>query len=291
MRRRHLLALCGAALAGCGSRTGDTPPTDTEQSPTEPTPTSERTETRTETGTPTGGPVTVEDLVARKAVTYESLMGSGGVLAERGRQYVVGSVVSDRELSADEFAFEADGRSWSPGLPDTAGGLSASVAGREGSRVGRGPGAGVRSYVAFAVPSPLRADRAQVRYTGAASATFPLPDAAVATLAAPEPRFELVDLTVPESVEQGQSLDVSLTARNASAVDGRFLAAVYWPTNRIADDDESHRVVRRVAAGEKTTASLSLDTEYTAYESGPVPLTVRGHVGAERSVRVTGVDR
>jgi len=231
--------------------------------------------------------VTVEDVVVRKAVTYESLMGSGGVLTERGRQYVVASVVSSRELTADAFTFEADDRSWSPGLPDTAGGLNFSVAGREGSRVGRATGAGDRSYVAFAVPSPLRTDRARIRYTGTGSVTVPLSDPVVAALAAPEPRFELVDLTVPESVGQAQTLDISLTARNVSDVDGRFLAAVYWPTNLIADDDESHRVVRRVAAGEETTGSLSLDTEYTVSEPGTVPLTVRGHVSTDRSVRVT----
>ena len=86
-----------------------------------------------------------------------------------------------------------------------------------------------------------------------------------------------------ESFENGS---VSLTVENTSETGGRFLAACYWPTERIADDDESTVVEREVAAGETVGIPVSIDTEYTARESGPVTLRVDGHVTAEREVRV-----
>lgn len=229
--------------------------------------------------------VTVEDLIVRKAVTYESKMGSGGVLAAEGKQYVVASVSSSREVSRSDFAFDADGEEWSPGLPDTHGATNRSVAGRGSGPLGRAH-APDGAYLAFVVPSPLSASGAAVRYTGAEPGTWPLDGAARERLGAPGPQFELRDLQVPSKVRQGEPLDLTLSVENVSETDGRFLAAVYWPTEGIADDDESHVVEREVAAGERATVSRSIDTRYTAMEDGPVSLRVRGHVGASREVQV-----
>ncbi|MFD1525742.1 hypothetical protein ACFR9S_05395, partial [Halolamina salina] len=89
-----------------------------------------------------------------------------------------------------------------------------------------------------------------------------LPDDVRETLAASAPSFELDSLSVPDSVDRGETLEVELTATNTTETAGRFLAAAYWPT-RIADDDESHLIERSVDAGGTVTASLSIDTEYT----------------------------
>ena len=79
---------------------------------------------------------------------------------------------------------------------------------------------------------------------------------------------------------------MELTVTNTSGTDGRFLAAVYWPTELIADDDESHLIEQSVDAGASTTASLTIDTEYTTGEDGPVTLRVAGYVTAEREITV-----
>jgi hypothetical protein len=322
MQRRAFLTATGTALgvlvAGCVSDTGpagDGDPTGTPVPTDDPTdrrePTAESTPSRTppskRSATPTSTPpegVVVENVTVRKAVAYESTMGSGGVLAGPDRQYVVATVRAAGALAADAFAFVTDDDSWAPGLPDTRGALNWAVAGHEGGAVGeRGPG-GDRSFLAFTVPSPLSASNPRIRLSrdggaaaGASTAaestddgrTWPLSADARERLAASAPRFELLAFDAPSRVSHGEPLSVSLRCRNVSETDGRFLAAVYWPTDRIADDDESHLVERTVAAGETTAASLDLDTEYTASEPGPVALSVDGHVSARREVELRGV--
>lgn len=293
--RRSYLA--GAAtlltgIAGCTNRGAETDsPTD---SPTGTDPKGSPSETATpppgEAQRTVGGEtVAVTDIVARKAVTYESSMGSGGVLTVDGRQYVVASVHSDAELSLDAFSLRTANEAWPAGLSDTAGGTNYAVAGHEGGPVGHPVGGDGPAFVAFEVPSPLDAAESVVHLDhGGDTAEWPLPDGAVETLAAPEPSFELNSLSVPDSVQQGDPLEVELTATNTSDTAGRFLAAVYWPTDLIADDDESHIVEQRVDAGATTTQSLTIDTEYTTNEDGPVTLRVEGHVEAETTVKVTG---
>ncbi|WP_232686362.1 hypothetical protein [Halobacterium zhouii] len=288
MKRRTFLSAAGVtfstALSGClGERSGPRAPGGGNGTPTEEPTTQEPT--RSGTDPPDEPDVEVEDIVVRKAVRYSSIMGSGGVLAADDQQYVVASVQSDQELSESAFTLETDGQSWEPGLPETAGAINSAVAGHEGSPVGRNLGVSDRSYLAFAVPSPLTTSEASIRF-GESASEWPLPDAEQSRLAAPAPRFELDSLDVPEQVSQGEPLSVSLTATNVSETDGRFLAAVYWPTKRIADDDESHVVEREVASGDQVTASLEIDTEYTTSEDEPVTLSVRGHVTGERTIRI-----
>lgn len=276
MNRRTLLASAtntvSLALAGCLDSTDDT-----------------STPAGTDTATTQSG-VIVEDIIVRKAVTYESSMGSGGVLAERGRQYVVASVRSDRDLSPSAFTFVADRESWDPGLPDTAGAANFAVAGREGGAVGSPLGI-EGSYLTFAVPSPLSGSGARIRYDGPGGGEWLLPEAARDRLPAPEPEFERTELSVPETVEQGQPMTVSMTVENVAETEGRFLVAVYWPTALIADDDESHIVDRTVRSGEEINPSVQIDTAYTTDENGEITLRVRGHVRAERTVSVTDASR
>jgi len=269
VNRRKLLACCSgtlAALTGCLSAS---PAESTEESAPG---TESPTEQPTATPTASESSVAVEDVVAQKAVSYSSTMGSGGVLAAADRQYVVASVTGTETYERPAFVFETDSETSESGLEDTVGARNASVAGRH------------RPYVAFDIPSPLSASNPRIRRAGDDDETWSLPTDAAATLAAPAPRFELNELTVPDSVSEGRTLSVSLTVTNVTDTGGRFLAALYWPTRDIADDDESHIVERTVAAGETTTASLDIDTSYTASEDGPVTLSVRGHVCASREV-------
>ncbi|WP_323192480.1 hypothetical protein [Halostella sp. PRR32] len=280
MNRREILALCGCSVAGITGCLSQTPQQGDDNTDTS---------TDGETDEPRTDAVTVDDIVVRKAVTYESTMGSGGVLAGDDRQYVVASVQADGDLRDAEFTFETEAESWQPGLPDTTGAINRTVEGHDGGPVGRSFGGDGTSYLAFAVPSPLSASNPRIRYEGPANADdgeWPIPDAERERLGADGPRFELDSLEVPEELSQGEQLSVSLTATNVSDSDGRFLSAVYWPTKQIADDDESHIVDREVPAGDDVTATREIDTRYTTYESEPVTLSVRGHVSAEREIAV-----
>ncbi|AUV82307.1 hypothetical protein C2R22_12185 [Salinigranum rubrum] len=299
LSRRHLLAAVAgslAAVAGCTTRTPQStseptarPPQSTSAS-TSPTPTPESPERSPTDSSTTVRRVTLDDAVVRKAVRYESVMGSGGVLAGEDEQYVVATVRAPRNLQPSSFSFEANGRSWSPGLPETAGAVNVAVAGLEGWPLGRNDfDAGRPALLAFTVPSPLSASNPRIRFDGGASGEareWPLPAGERERLAAPAARFELDSLSVPESVSQGEPLSVSLSVTNVSNTAGRFLAALYWPTKLIADDDESHVLEREADAGETVTLSTDIDTAYTTNEAESIPLKLRGHVSAEREVRV-----
>jgi|AntRauTorcE11898_2_1112593.scaffolds.fasta_scaffold01463_4 hypothetical protein len=298
-RRQFLASSLGVAAAlataGCiadSPRTGGESPTDS------PTDSPKGSPSGTETPPPEsaersvgGDTVAVTDIVAEKAVTYESIMGSGGVVAPEGRQFVVASVHSDAELELESFSLHAGGETWAAADVGDEGAQNYAVAGHEGGVVGSPElvGGDAPRYVAFELDSPLDAEDARiVLERDGESGTWDLPDAARETLAASAPSFELDSLSVPDSVQQGEPLSVELTVTNTSDTDGRFLAAVYWPTHMIADDDESHLLGESVAAGASTTASLSLDTEYTAASESPVTLRVEGYVDAERDVTVEG---
>lgn len=272
MNRRQLLATVGlglAAVSGCQSGTpseSTATPAGTDTPPTSPA--APQQWTTDDTASP------LEAIVVRKAVTYETRLGSGGVRAAEDRQYVVAAIeTTDRQ---SEYVFEAGGQTWAAGLPDTADGNIYSVDGVE------------RPVVAFDIPSPLSAGDPRVR-TEWGSSDWTLPDEAQSVLEARSPRFELAELAVPERVSQGETMTVELTATNVSETGGRFLAAVYWPSEGIADDDESHVVDRTVPAGESASATVDIDTAFTAFESGPVTLYVDGHVSASRDIRVENV--
>lgn len=271
-RRTYLLGAgaLAAAATGCVSTGGDGDP---DPGPSD-----------TPTDSPDGD-VTLEDIGVRKAVGYESLMGSSGVFAAEDSQYVVASVTADRAVSAGAFAFEAGGEAREPGHGTTAGSVNRSLAGREGVPLGYGgyePGRD--AYLAFVVPSPLSAEAPEITFEGDAG-PWPLDAADRETLAALEPRFELESLSVPDGVTGGDPLEVTLEVRNVTETDGRFLASLVWPTRAVADDDEATVVERTVEAGGRATVNAEISTRYTANEDTTVVLAVTGHVEASREVQ------
>lgn len=279
-------------LAGCTSGPGGTEsPTETEPTDTEPkkSPSGTATEPPEAAKRTVGGDtVAVTDIVARKAITYQSTMGSGGVVAIDGKQFVVASVQSDAELSMEDFSFRTADDQWPATNPGEEGARNYAVEGHEGGAVGDRIGGDGQKFLAFELPSPLDATEPVIHLDhGGESAEWSLPDEAAATLPAPAPSFELDSLDAPDSVRQGDPLEVSLSVTNTSDTGGRFLAAVYWPSELIADDDESTIVEATVDAGASTTQSLSIDTEYTTNEDGLITLRVDGHVSAETEVQVT----
>jgi hypothetical protein len=292
-RRTYIagIATVLASAAGCtnrGNPSGTDTPTDVDVTDPKKSPFGTPTEPPEEAKRPVGDDtVAVTDIVARKAVTYQSTMGSGGVLATDDRQYVVASVQTDAALSLEAFSLRAAGDSWPAGLPDTRGAMNYAVAGHEGGEVGSPVGGGGPKFVAVDLPSPLDADEPVIRVKhDDDTAEWTLTDAAVETLAAPAPSFELESFSAPDTVSQGEEMTVELIATNTTNTAGRFLAAVYWPTARIEDDDESHIIDASVDAGATTTQSVTIDTANTAFEDGPVTLELAGHVAAEAEVQV-----
>lgn len=153
MNRRVLLASAGPALlpAGCLTSTDDAPATASSPDPTTGSPSP-----GADSPTPTSvDGITLDRLVARKNVTYAAAMGSGGVLADPGRQYVVARVRAGRELEPSAFRFETDDRTTAPGLPDAARSVTRSVAGLEGTTLGvRGHVTAERSVRVEGTPTP-----------------------------------------------------------------------------------------------------------------------------------------
>lgn len=290
-RRGYLasMSLGVAGLAGClfgtdepsGGTADDTTTTDDRTDRTT-EPSGSTDEPTTDDPTTTDTRVTVTDPIVRKAVTYYRWPASTRILAPANEQFVVATVEGPEETDPPGFALEADGEVFSPGVAVDSG-YGAEFAGRGGGSVVENDHAA--GYLAFRVPSPLDADDARIVRDDDGPMT-PLPDAAMATLARPGPEFERDALDVPASVERPTPVDVTLTVTNVADVDGRFLAGVHWPTEGIADDDETTVLERDVAAGETTSFSLSLQTGHAVGETSEHPLTVEGSVSADRTVEV-----
>ncbi|EFW89893.1 hypothetical protein ZOD2009_21967 [Haladaptatus paucihalophilus DX253] len=295
--RRQLLATVGALSAGLAGCLGESPggtgsqssvPTDTETTSTDTTDESTTGDVPPDTTTAENASfslpessvkslgevrVAVANPTVGKAITYESIMGSGGVLQSDGTQFVVAEVQSQQgnavdaggDPAYDAFELVADGKTYSAvEIEDrTTGAYTSSLAERGDIRYGNtyAMAAGTVGWLAFEPPSPLEASEAAIRCRyGGETAEWELSDDAVATLGRPAPTFELESFDA--TVEQ-YSVDLSFVVKNVSENDGRFLAALYWPTTGIADDDESTIIERAVAAGERVEWSGSFDTEYT----------------------------
>jgi len=289
-RRRYLAAL-GIGLtgvSGCLSDDGTPAGADGGDGDTDaPDGTTDRRPGTTVTDGPGSsqefGEVTVSDVAVREAVTFYRWPSSTEVLAPADEQFVVAQVTGPEDATPPAFAFRADGREWSPGIGRGATSGPASLAGRDGGSATedfRESG-----YLAFRVPSPV--DAADPRIVAPdRGASLSLSDAATAQLATASPMFSLERVEVPDAVDHPAPVDVTVTVRNTSDVDGRFLAGLHWRTEMVADDDETTVVSGQVAAGETASFSASLDTEYAVRETTDHPLTVSGYVTAERSIRV-----
>lgn len=285
-RRSYLAAasLALAGLAGCLSE-NDGPGGDT---PDDPQTTAETTDGTTErTGSTHDHPTVAEDVtvtnpIVRKAVTHYAWPASTQILAPDGEQFVVATVDGPEDTDPPGFTLDAGGESYAPGV-DVPGRYNAILAGRDGGSVLQNDHAS--GYLAFRVPSPLDVDDATIVRDDGGPST-PLPEDAIATLGRPAAEFTLDSLDHPDTVERPEHVDVSLTVTNTSDVDGRFLAGLHWPTEGIADDDETIVLEQHVAAGETTSFTRTLGTGTAVMETSDHPLTIEGSVTAERIIEI-----
>ncbi|UPV99887.1 hypothetical protein M0R88_15375 [Halorussus gelatinilyticus] len=243
--------------------------------------------------------VGVANPVARSTVAYDSIMGSSGVLASEGTQFVVAAVQSDDGSGADAagppaydaFELVAGGERF-PAVEieqRTTGAFTTSLAGRGEIKYddpyANSGGESRVGWVAFEVASPLSADSPAIRcrYAGA-SAVWDLPGETATALGRRAPDFELRSFDA--TVAGGDGVELSLTAENVSGIAGEFLAAVYWPTT-IADDDESHIVRESVGPNGRVEWSKTVDAEYAASSDGTVTASVEGCVSGTATVSLS----
>ena len=303
--RRQFLGAAGVALlgvAGCvgdlsnGTTDGTSASTSTSTDPSATDGTSTTTATPVSSERALGGVVVgVTMPTVRKAVAYQSIMGSGGVLVPDDQQFVVAAVESGKQSRTDAtgdppyegFDLVVDDETYpAVDVEDrTTGAYTTSLAGRGQVRYAA-PYASGRDvgWVAFELPSPVDASDAAIRCQhDGETAEWSLSDDQVAALSRRAPTFELRSF---ETTVDGPTVDLSLVVENVSETDGRFLAAVYWPTERIADDDESTIVDRSVAAGDRVEWTKTFDTKYAAGQDGTVTASVDGPVSAERTLEL-----
>ncbi|WP_135851121.1 hypothetical protein [Halorussus salinus] len=243
--------------------------------------------------------VGVAETVARPAVAYDSIMGSGGVLAPEEAQFVVAAVQSDDGSGADAagpptaeaFELVAGGERFPAAEIEerTTGAFTTSLAGRGRVKYddpyADGAAKGGVGWVAFEVPSPLAADSPAIRCRyGGETAVWDLPAEEAAALGEPAPRFELRSFDA--TVADGETVELSLTAENVAEVGGELLAAVYWPTT-IADDDESLLVRKSVAPSGRVEWSETVDAAYAASSDGTVTASVEGCVSGTTTVALS----
>jgi hypothetical protein len=295
--RRQLLATVGAlsiGIAGCLGQspggTGDESPTPTDESPPD-TATAERSSfSLPESSVKFLGDVrvAVANPTVGKAITYTSIMGSGGVLQSDGKQFVVAAVQSQQGTTVDakgdpaydDFELVVDGETYPTVEIEkrTTGAYTRSLGERGNGRYGSPYSSGwAVGWLAFEPPSNESEAAIRCRY-GGETVEWSLPEEAVTELARPAPKFELesFDATVDK-----YSVDLSFVAKNVSENDGEFLAAIYWPTTGIADDDESTILRRSVSGDERIEWSGSFPTEYT---DGVVTARLGGGVTGEIEV-------
>ena len=285
--RRKFLAMCGLTatltLSGCqGSSEREEGDSGDQTTPHTTATTVRKTSTQ---ALPEG--IILDDVRVRKALIYDFAVGKDEVKVDDDKQYVLANVRAENGATSNEFVFKTDGRSWSSHLVKEA--LDdESLPGYHKPVNPISPTS--RFTLEFKLPSPLTVTNPRIQSTVAETPSidqkvWTLSEANQERLAAQPPKFELIDLTVPDSVSHDETVSVSMTVSNTSNTDGHFLAMIVWPTFR-ADDDESINVRQFIAGDETKTITNDFGIEGSRLESNPTPLQIRGHVNAEREVTV-----
>lgn len=236
-RRRYLGyvgSFAGIGLAGCtGPAFGDGTRNDPSQPPSE-TPTAESP------GTVIAGEYTAR--LSRPRVRASVLRANVhvDVDAEPGSQFLVFDVETEGAAVEDlPLSLLADGER---------------VA-RHHRFVGRSDSER-RATVSFAVPVAAYDSATVVLAAGGESDRWPLPAGIVATFGR-APTFVVESLTVPDSVEHGNSFEASFTVANRGDRDARFLAE--FGHGLVSDTGE---VELRVPAGKRVTHTQRIEPYY-----------------------------
>jgi len=258
MRRRHLLALCGAGLAGlagCASGQSAEPASQTDDAPGggdggpdgDGSPDGE--DTATPDGSTPGGSLDASVLALQPALVHLATPDSLGVSSDPDTQYLFLSLsVTDGEPPArSELAFRFDGEHHTPLEADGPTDLWRLYDDERG-RYDAGSGEG---WVCFPLPATGAPEGAGL--TWADSVWVPSPDVRE-RLAAESPPLS-VEWSVPDSVEAGVSPAVEVSVTNEGERAGRFVGALNRSGPRVAYTPVT-AVSRPMPAGETETWTL-----------------------------------
>ena len=295
MRRRHLLALCGAGLAGLAGCTSGQPAE--TASPTDDAPGDggggsdhDGTTTTPDRSTPASS-LGVSVLALQPALVHLATPDSLGVSSEPDTQYLFLSLsATDGEPPArSELAFRFDGEHYDPieadGLTDLWRLYDDEAKGRYDADSGEG-------WVCF--PLPVTGAPEGAGLTWSDNVWVPSPDARE-RLAAGPPSLS-VSWSVPNSVEAGTSLAVEVSVTNEGDRDGRFVGALNRSGPRVAYTPVAAVSRPVLAGGAETwtpgTHALGEPGEWSETD-GPTEATYYLHWPgnrAQRTVEVVAAD-
>ena len=294
MRRRRLLALTAAGLAGCtgpvGSGTETTPRTGTDESRN-----GDTTDTATDPQTTTAAgfdPVTVEPSALQPALVTLVHPDAIGLTDGEGRQYLyLHARVEGTGPPRDRFTFRLDGSEYDP-LTGENNYLYRELREAEPPLY---PGSDGSGLLLFGLPEAV-GDASDARLSWPGGEWEPGADLRE-RLATPEPSVDL-SVSFPETVEVGTQPTLSFTVENTGSVAGRALLAVNRSGPRIASTPVT-TFSRLVPAGERqswewTDESVRTDADaisLTAEDGGFTSMQYRvDWIGEEISgdVSITG---
>lgn len=292
-RRACLAALSSgiAVAAGCvsGGSDGDDAPDSNRSDGSPQDDEADANESDADGGSPGEDESAAElrDVTVGKAVPVYRWPASTEIVDPDREQFVVATVSTEREISASDFVLETESERYAPDYPVPNTSQQITIDGLRGFH----PSIGVSPVLlVFRLPSPHASTEYEIRYEGDTAQAWELSTDLVDRLTSPQPSFDLVAFDCPSTIDNADEFDVGIEARNESYTDGRFLAAVTFPTAE-HDDDEAHVVSEEVAGGDRLETTLQLDgialaCNHEPGESESVPLTLGGCVEADREIRV-----
>ena len=290
MRRRHLLALCGAGLtglAGCTSGQSAEPTSPPDDAPgdggggsdedgTTPTP---------DSSTP-GGSLDASVLALQPALVHLATPDSLGVSSDADTQYLFLSlsVTGGEPPARSDLAFRFDGEHYDPIEADGPTDLWR-LYDDEGGRYDTDSGEG---WVCFPLPATGAPEGAGLTWSD--NVWVPSPDVRE-RLAAESPPLS-VSWSTPDSVEAGASPAVEVSVTNGGDRDGRFVGALNRSGPRVAYTPVAS-VSRLVPAGGTETwtpgtHALGEPGEWSETD-GPTEATYHLHWPGDRSQRTVEV--
>lgn len=273
MRRRELLGLAAAGMAGCAgvSRPTRTLPTPLDESPNK---------SFGKEATVGQTTVTVWDAEVQTSERYTTSDNHLDVYSPDGKYLVFVRLTASQTGRPPRSAFTLKhaGTTYSP-LSDLGGVDLTAVQRRYGRYASEAPSSADGRWVVFEVPGGTQSDSTTFVWTpeDASPTAWDLREKQRLELAQPTPSFSLSSFELPSSAPVGGSPTATITVSNDSDTDGTFRAALNYSGGLSAAED----VTFSVPGGETTT--VERDIPWTGQET-----TVElAWGGSNRSVTIT----
>ncbi len=166
-----------------------------------------------------GTPVTISRVAAQDALIHAAGPNELGFAYDPGTRYLLAAVRGGEGITRSTFRLRTEDTTVSaaPGMPTAIRWLPAAgwVPAYDSERPS--------GYVGFVIPAPLETSEAVITV---GQAGWRLSSETRATLARPEPSFELVEFTAPDRVEEDEPFRLRLGVRNVGERPATFRAVV-----------------------------------------------------------------